>query len=221
MDKSHQQYLFGHYQQLAQALLAGTITPEQFATQQALLQLELEKRAYCDGLLSQFFNRNGFIQATDKWIDLIRRLGIPGTLLALDIDNFKRFNDTFGHPEGDKLLKIYADVIEKKTRPSDLKGRLGGDELAVFLVGSDINNAKMIAESIRMDIIEAVKDAFPSIPWKQTVSIGIAKVEDSDNTESLRLRADQALYKAKQNRNCTEVFVAEEQLDKPQPTIVS
>lgn len=206
MSDDHQKYLLEHYQELAAALLAGSFTVEQFAEQLTELHLQLERQASCDGLVKQFYNSNGFSQALEKWMQLVRRLQINGTLLALDIDELKRFNDTLGHIAGDKLIKLYAEVIDQYTRASDLKGRLGGDEFAVFLVGSNREDAQNTAEKIRTTIIQRVRETFTNLPWEQTISIGIAQVKGEDNALSLRQRADQALYRAKQDRNSVVIL---------------
>lgn len=206
MSGNRQNDLINHYQKLAQELLSGTLAPAQFAEKLANLHLELEKRAYHDGLINNFLNSNGFIQTLEKWLQLIARLEINGVLLALDIDSLKKFNDTQGHVAGDQLIKIYANVIEQQTRVSDLKGRLGGDEFAVFLVGSNIDNAQVVAERMRTGIIEEVKRAFPHLPWEQTISIGIAEAQKNESAQNLRLRADKALYEAKKERNKVVIY---------------
>ncbi len=215
MDTSHQQYLLDYYQKKAQELLSGNVTLEQFAKDLASIHLNLEIKAQCDGLITSFYNSHGFNETLVKWLDLTRRLNLPSVLLALDIDQLKRFNDTQGHIAGDNLIKLYAEVINQSTRNCDLKGRLGGDEFAVFLIGCDLESAKSIAERIRVGIIQAVKENFPNLPWDQTISIGIAQTQKEDNAESLRQKADQVLYQAKQQRNQTVIF--EEVSAEPKP----
>lgn len=187
---------------MAKKLVSGQTTPEQFAEELTQIHLAMEKRVYQDGLVENFLNNAGFTNFLDRELKLANRVPtLTGTLLALDIDYLKKFNDTLGHIEGDKLIKTYAQVIAHHTRESDTKGRLGGDEFAVFLIGSSSQNAQMVAERIRVDIIEEVKKSFPQLAWEQTISIGIAQMQTDDTSETLRLRADNALYEAKKEKN--------------------
>ena len=194
------------YQTLAQQLIAGTLTIDQFVAQQAALHAQLESRADYDGLITYFFNIQGFTKSLDKYLMILKRINLTGSLLALDVDNFKRFNDTKGHPAGDELLKLYAQIITRESRESDLKGRLGGDEFSMFLVGSGTQGAQIVAERIRLGIVASVKQLFPDLGWEQTVSIGIAEYHPQDSVKSLREKADQALYKAKETRNTTVIY---------------
>ena len=189
------------YQTLAEQLLNREITAEQFASEQTEIFLKLASLADHDGLIASFLNNNGLTNSLTGQLSLIKRIKYPACLLALDIDYLKKFNDKLGHVEGDKLIKIYAQVMERHIRISDLKGRVGGDEFVVFLIGADLAGASVVAERIRTDIIQTVKKAFPEINWDQTISIGITQVKEDDDAKTLRERADQALYEAKKDRN--------------------
>lgn len=205
----HQKYLIEYYLTLGNKLIIGDLSPEDFAAQQTQLHLELEKNIDYDGLLHTFFNNNGFTKALEFQLENSRQgTAYLGTLLALDIDHLKKFNDIMGHLAGDKLIKTYAAVIEKQTRAADLKGRLGGDEFAIFMAGVDVEIAKIIADRIRTSIIEEVKKVFANISWDQTISIGIAQLRENDHVESLRLRADLALYKAKKQKNTVVIHTS-------------
>ncbi|MBI2020776.1 GGDEF domain-containing protein [Candidatus Daviesbacteria bacterium] len=198
----HTEYLLRYYSELAEKLARGEISKADFANQLTTERKALEKRADHDGLLTEFYNSSGFLKELDRAIDLAkRRPELAGSLLALDVDQFKRFNDTFGHPKGDELLKTYADVIQKQTRGTDILGRLGGDELAVYLVACDQADAEDVAKRIRATTLKTIKDVFPDLGWEQTISIGIAPLEEIDSPKSLRSRADEALYEAKQSKN--------------------
>lgn len=213
----HQKLILERYKKMAQKLVAKKITPEEFATEQAHIHIYLENQVSYDGLLPRFLNHKGFAKTLEREIKIIKRApALTGTLLALDIDQLKRFNDTYGHVDGDKLIKTYARVVEKMTRSSDFKGRVGGDELAVFLVNSDAENARIVAERIRKEIIKACKTDFPKLRWEQTASIGVAQVNLKDTVKSLRERADKVLYEAKKSRNTVVVALSD---DKSHPTI--
>lgn len=79
-------------------------------------------------------NNNGFAKNLAQVLKPLQRHDRSGSLLTMDIDHLKRFNDNMGHPAGDKLIRTYAQVIEKQVRISDLKAREGGDEMAVLLI---------------------------------------------------------------------------------------
>lgn len=189
------------YYTLAQRLLDGKISSDQFANELAQIHLQLIQLSDRDGLVSSFLNNKGFEDALERELKVIQRFGYQATLLALDIDHLKEFNDKLGHPSGDKLIQLYAREIEKHIRASDLKGRLGGDEFGVFLIGADLEGAKVVAERIREGIIDRVKESFPDLEWPQTVSIGLSQAKKEDSAQTLRQRADQALYQAKKERN--------------------
>lgn len=219
MQNIHQQYIADYYLKLAQQLLAGEISPETFAQTQAQLYLTLEMKASCDGLISDFLNNEGFAKILEQQLKLIQRIKLPAVLLALDIDFLKKFNDSMGHVEGDKLIKTYAQVIMKHLRISDLKARVGGDEFAIFLIGTDIENAKVVAERIRLDIVQTIKEIFSSLSWEQTISIGIAQALENDGVESLREKADKALYEAKKEKNKICVYYKDDVKSSVAPVI--
>ena len=127
--------------------------------------------------------------------------------LMLDIDHFKRINDTWGHAAGDVVLKELAERIESQVRASDVAARYGGEEFVVLLENTSHHTAQQIAERIRTRIgSEPIRIAGKSLDL--TVSQGLAVRREGDNAHSLLHRADQAMYKAKANgRNC----VAEEE----------
>lgn len=118
------------------------------------------------------------------------------SLLFFDIDNFKKINDTYGHKTGDQVLQYVVNVISKKLRSIDIIGRLGGEEIAVALVGSDEQDAYRKAEEIRKAIRQKVKVS-PKQLVPITVSIGVAQLESGSNIDDFIKSADEAMYKAK------------------------
>ena len=119
----------------------------------------------------------------------------PLALLMLDMDTFKKYNDTYGHPAGDQLLKVFASVLQNHIRGKDTAARYGGDEFAVILPGSNQQQGYVIAERIRISAAEQMGDA----DVKVTVSIGVASSPIHAKTPSdLIQAADTALYQAKQ-----------------------
>jgi diguanylate cyclase (GGDEF)-like protein len=122
------------------------------------------------------------------------------SMMMIDIDNFKRFNDTYGHQCGDVVLKNVAQIIKENSRQIDIAARYGGEEMAVILTNTDISAAEIVAERVRKNI-ENSKVNNDGTPLSVTVSIGVAQfdvLKDRD-TKSLIERADKALYKSKQN----------------------
>jgi diguanylate cyclase (GGDEF)-like protein len=122
------------------------------------------------------------------------------SMLMLDVDQFKTYNDTYGHPQGDQLLKFIARVLtENLHRPSDMAARLGGDEFAILLGDTDTGGAIRVAESIRRSIEQGVVHAPLGEPTSVTVSIGISTASptmDMDIADFIQ-QADDHLYIAK------------------------
>jgi diguanylate cyclase (GGDEF)-like protein len=129
----------------------------------------------------------------------------------MDIDKFKTYNDTYGHPQGDALLKAAAKVFTAKLRrPGDLAARLGGEEFGILLPATTLESALVIAEDIRMGVESLqVFTADGSIKTSATISIGAASIIPSvdDKMEDFISRADKNLYMAKdqgRNRICPQ-----------------
>lgn len=118
------------------------------------------------------------------------------TLLFLDLDHFKRVNDTYGHHFGDLALQATSNCLKKQCRPYDTVVRWGGEEFVVLLRATDEQSAFHSAERIRHEIESGFS---PALPFPLTISIGLAQYRDNDTLESLIDRADKALYHAKQN----------------------
>lgn len=170
---------------------------ESLKAQIATMQAELDRLraiAHIDQL-TQIPNRRSFDEALEREWGRSARTGEPLSLLAIDIDHFKRFNDQFGHLAGDKVLKQVATAIASiPSRPADLVARTGGEEFAVLLPNTSRKGAEAIAALV-LDAVQAVGAG---------VSIGVATLSALPflQSESLVESADQALYAAKrQGRN--------------------
>jgi diguanylate cyclase (GGDEF)-like protein len=140
-----------------------------------------------------------------------KREKYPLSLIMCDIDNFKSYNDTYGHKKGDECLKTVAQVIDNTiTRPGDFCARYGGEEFVVILPNTPPKGALNIAEEIRTNVQNMGIEHVKSLPLKVvSMSLGIAtsEVNTSISHEELVSRADKALYHAKgEGRNCVKAF---------------
>lgn len=147
--------------------------------------------------LTNLFTQRHFRTSIDRHFLDYEKYGEKLTLLMLDIDDFKKVNDTYGHMVGDSVLKDVAERIMLSIRDNDLAFRYGGEEFTVILPSTDSGGAKHVAERIREDIANHVfEDGTSNL--KITVSIGVSTCPDNANTvRDLILTADQALYGAK------------------------
>jgi diguanylate cyclase (GGDEF)-like protein len=161
-------------------------------------QRELERLTRLDGLTG-LFNRNTFVELTKNELDRAQRQGTATAILLMDLDHFKRVNDTWGHPAGDAVLKHAAMIASTTVRSTDLVGRLGGEEFIVLLPGTSVEAARKLAEKIRLRL-EGQAATWNDTRIAITVSIGIAGTTASEKQsfEVLYHDADKALYVAKQ-----------------------
>ncbi len=158
---------------------------------------ELRQLAITDGL-TQIANRRHFDERIHEEIDRSQRYGRPLMLMLLDIDHFKKVNDTYGHPAGDAVLRMVADVCKRSTRTLDLIARFGGEEFAMLLPETDLPGALQLAERIREEVA-ALACVYEQDVIHVTVSIGLAALDAADATaERLTRDADESLYAAKQ-----------------------
>lgn len=142
--------------------------------------------------LTQLANRRAFQTAIQGLLRRRREEDAVFSLLMLDLDRFKAFNDAHGHVAGDQALRVVGHLLKSALRPGDVAARYGGEEFAVLLPGIDGERAVLVAERIRRD--------FHVADWPHqglTVSIGVAQGHADDEEEALVARADRALYAAK------------------------
>lgn len=159
------------------------------------VQQELERLAVVDAL-TDVPNRRGFFIALAPWLSLARRPGVPTALVLFDLDQFKRVNDSYGHPAGDTALRAVVEVCKRHLRDSDQLGRLVGVEFAILLPRTGLPEAALVAERMRAAIeANPVKSERAMIAL--TASFGVTTIRPDDSTISLFKRADQALAAAK------------------------
>ncbi len=166
---------------------------------------EILKMASTDGLTG-LNNHRTFQERLQQEIERARRFDTPLSLLMIDIDRFKKFNDTYGHTQGDEVLKIIAGILKDNVRSIDFVARYGGEEFAVILPQVDLEGALVVAERIRRSA-ENYELVFNGHKERVTLSIGVATYpDDASNREELIDHADKALYLAKRtgrNRLCS------------------
>ena len=162
----------------------------------------LQRAAMVDPL-TKIANRRHFDSFLEKEWQRSMRSGLPLSLVVLDVDHFKLYNDTLGHPAGDACLQQVAQAIDSHAmRTTDLAARYGGEEFVLLFAETPADAARLLAEAIRAHI-EALQIPHPrstTSAWL-TVSIGVATIlpHQLDNTESLFVAADRAMYVAKEN----------------------
>lgn len=179
-------------------------------THQHLLLKQLQTDADFDPLTG-LANRRYFEKAAVQAVGHARQHGRPLSVLALDLDFFKRVNDTWGHAVGDHVLKIASHVLETALREDDLAVRIGGEEFAAILLDTPEPQARMVAERIRQALQDTSIELDTGATLSQTCSIGIASHEEAeDNLDATLKRADAALYAAKHaGRNCVRLWRGE------------
>jgi diguanylate cyclase len=161
----------------------------------------LEKEVLLDGL-TEIHNRRAYELRIREEMKRYHRDGQTFSLVLIDVDSFKQINDVYGHPAGDKCLQGIAGRIRAGVRGTDFLARYGGEEFVIILAGSSLENARRIAEKIRV-LIEKTQFFYRSEEIRVTTSLGVGEVRPTDeDPEALVARVDNALYQAKkQGRN--------------------
>ncbi|MFC7678812.1 diguanylate cyclase [Paenibacillus sp. GCM10028914] len=139
-------------------------------------------------------NRRYFQEKLEEQILRYAETGQPVSVLIIDIDHFKKVNDTWGHQAGDDVLKELAEILQLQSHPDDVVARLGGEEFVLILPGTDVEESKTKAEELRLAVTRS--------DWtitQITVSIGISTISSDDSDATLLKKADQALYASKEN----------------------
>ena len=174
-------------------------------TDRKKLEDQLKELSEKDALTGAY-NRRYFTQIFDREFSIAKRYKNKLSVLLIDIDNFKKINDTYGHAGGDAALKKLVLLCEELFRQSDMFARYGGEEFIVMLPNTPSLGAAIIAERIRAKI-EEIAVPYEKETIKFTISIGITLVLDTDtNSNAVLTRADSALYQAKKKgRNRIEI----------------
>lgn len=159
--------------------------------------------------LTGLANRRAFDEQLARRVDEWWRRDTPLSLMLIDVDHFKQFNDTHGHKAGDRVLSGVAQVLRDTMREMDLVARYGGEEFAVILPSTNASEAERAVLRV-LSAVTASVFRYDNLDLKVTVSIGLAEAMQGDDLESLVRRADEALYDSKEaGRNCGHLHVGE------------
>lgn len=148
--------------------------------------------------LSGLLNRGGFEDRLNRHVEEQHANGLPLSLVICDLDLFKSVNDTYGHASGDRLIVTFARLLRDFSASHHVLGRIGGEEFAILLRGSNLPAARLLAESVRSAFAETAVDGFPA-GRRFTASFGVAELGHGESVASLFSRTDAALYAAKQS----------------------
>ena len=157
--------------------------------------------------LTQLYNARHFYLQLKIELDRSNRYGQPLTLLLLDLDDFKAFNDTYGHVEGDQVLRRLGQVVKRCLRETDFAFRYGGEEFTILLPMTTDRDAAVTAERIRAELKEEIFSPAPGQDVHMTVSIGLGQYRPQEDMKAFVHRVDQLMYQAKKNgkdRVCSE-----------------
>ncbi len=156
--------------------------------------------------LTNLNNRRQFETRLKQEIAITKRQNNPLCAMMIDVDFFKKVNDTYGHASGDEVLRIVASIIKAQLRESDIPARYGGEEFAVLLPYTHIQEAEIVGERLRKAVEETVV-SLDNLNINVTISMGLAEYMPDETGEELFERADKALYEAKEggrNRVCVD-----------------
>lgn len=202
-----QAYLQSNYALVSQSL--GTV----FALALALLMLailvrdvlaEVTSKSETD-TLSRLLNRGGFTRHAELAVLGAMRQGVPVALVIADLDHFKSVNDSFGHASGDRVIETFAGFLREAAAAHHVAGRIGGEEFAIILPGTNLAAARLFAEGTRSAFGGLPIDGLPA-DNRCTASFGVAELHPREDFADLMRRADQALYQAKNaGRDCVRV----------------
>ncbi len=168
---------------------------EQRTTERSEANASLEETARRDALTG-LLNRRGFLELAQREVVRARRGKTALSIVLLDIDHFKRVNDSHGHAVGDETLRVLSGVLVASVRNQDLVGRWGGEEFVLLLPETSVAGAAMVAEKIRRSVAEQVQQTGAKPP-PVTVTLGVTELGDSRSLDEAVHRADVALYQGK------------------------
>ena len=185
---------------LDNAVERGRFTADEKRDYLAVLITSKELREETDPLMLTY-NRSGLESRLDTEFERARRYNSPLTLAFMDVDHFKLFNDTYGHPMGDFVLREWSAFVKGRLRKTDILGRYGGEEVVAILPSTDEQAAVQVMNRIREDLPLELAEPFGKVGITHTItmSVGIAQVQENDSVYQQALtRADNRVYIAKE-----------------------
>ncbi len=204
-----QTYLQSSYAAVSQSL--GTV----FGLAVALLMLAILVRDVLaeaiskseTDTLSRLFNRGGFERHAQIALREAARRGVPVALVIADLDHFKSVNDSYGHASGDLVITAFASFLRDAAADHHVAGRIGGEEFAIILPGTNLAAARLFAEGARSAFGTLPVDGLPQ-DHRCTASFGVAELHPGEGFSDLMRRADEALYQAKgAGRDCVRISI--------------
>ena len=147
--------------------------------------------------MTELYNKRYFDEKLTAEMKLSQKLSQPLSLIMMDVDNFKRFNDTYGHTEGDTVLMKLGRIITDSVRDSDAACRYGGEEFVVILPMTKLEASVDVAERIRKKFAREKFHPSDEATVSTSVSLGVTELKSDDTPNSIVTRADHALYQAK------------------------
>lgn len=165
---------------------------------QALFEAEEKTRLANEDGLTQLFNRRYFEEIVGHDVERARRYNESAALIMLDIDYFKKINDTYGHPAGDFILQQLAQILKKTMRKADWIARYGGEEFIIYMPNTSLEQAFLAANRLRK-IIRQSEMVFQEHTIRLSVSVGLSMLKEKDSLEQLIQKSDDNLYQAKKS----------------------
>jgi len=185
------------FQQMERQIAVRTAELERLVAETRQLKEHYAQLSMHDQLTG-LHNRRYFYDQVELALAQHKRYQSPFCLLVMDIDHFKAINDTHGHKAGDKVLQAFADMCRHTLRTIDVVGRVGGEEFAILLPETDLDQAMEVAERLREAMMNAKVGISQGLPLRFTVSIGVTTLSPyNENIDELFDAADKALYSAK------------------------
>ncbi len=189
--------------------LKRVIKERALTAERVRMMQKLQKLAVTDGL-TKLYNSRSFYSQLETEVDRFNRYKRPLSLLLLDLDPFKVYNDSFGHLEGDKVLVRFSQIIKSCLRTNDSAYRYGGEEFTVILPETSGDEAKTVAQRIRSALETEQFSPGYEEDVRITISIGVTEYQHKEELSTFIQRADKAMYLSKQNgRNKVSILHAE------------
>jgi diguanylate cyclase (GGDEF)-like protein len=193
--------------------LRRVLKERQLTKERTRMMEKLQRLAITDGL-TKLYNSRSFYSQLELEVDRFNRYGHPLALLLLDIDYFKKYNDAYGHLEGDKVLVRFSQIIKSCLRANDSAYRYGGEEFTVILPETGAEEALTVAQRIRANLEEEVFSPENGGNVTVTISIGVTEYHAKEELATFIQRADKAMYHSKQNgRNRVSTLYANDKQD--------